>query len=89
MTLNLADHLADVDYQRQMSKVKMRPHCRPPEDFDDHRRIFDGGDDLQSAAGVREIRIIQNVRTSAGSFARKICGLVDIVPTALGQSLMK
>jgi hypothetical protein len=26
-----------------------------PEDLDDHRRIFDGGDDLQSAAAVRAV----------------------------------
>jgi hypothetical protein len=25
------------------------------EDLDDHRRIFDGGDDLQSAAAVRAV----------------------------------
>jgi hypothetical protein len=26
LTLNSADRLADVNHQRQMSKVKMRPH---------------------------------------------------------------
>jgi hypothetical protein len=28
-----------------------------PEDFDNHRRIFDGGDDLQSAVSMSKTRL--------------------------------
>ena len=30
-------------------------HIGTVQDLDDHRRIFDGGDDLQSAAAVRAV----------------------------------
>ena len=55
------------------------------EDFDNHRRIFDGGDDLQAAAAVRAVVDVEDPFEQSGpTHARRRTLRLRVIACGLG-----